>query len=148
MAGAASKGDKEVAGEKLGDGAEILGAGQVGVLHEHLVADQRLTAAVLGQRGPTGEERPYRALVVAHAVIELLVAGHVAQSPVGIERVRGKLAQAALGMSQDRLAAGQVGIPPGHGRVDSCGAVKRAVDAVIGWPVDLRVPLVAKSPRS
>jgi hypothetical protein len=34
MAGAASEGDEEVAGEEFGDGAGVLGPGQVDVLHE------------------------------------------------------------------------------------------------------------------
>ena len=40
---------------EFGVGAEVLRPGEIGVLHQHLVAGQRLVAAILGQRRPAGE---------------------------------------------------------------------------------------------
>ena len=103
VAGAAAEGHKIIAAEQLGHRAQVLRAGQIGVLHQQLIAGQRLVGAVLGQGRPAGKQRPHRALVIAHAVVKLLVGGDVAQAPVGVERVRGKLLQAALGVGQNRF---------------------------------------------
>ncbi len=84
MAGRAAEGDEEVAREELGDGAGVLGPGEVDVLHEHLLAGEGLPRAVFGQGGPAGEEGPDGALMVAQAVVEGLGGSYVAETPVGV----------------------------------------------------------------
>src|SRR3978361_1347626 len=79
VACASSEGLEEVTGEEFGDCSEILRGGEVGILHGALIARQRMAAAVLGQSGPAGEERPYGALVVADGVIEGIGLGYVAR---------------------------------------------------------------------
>ena len=70
MRGAASEDLEILAGEEFGDVAEILGPGEVGVLHQVLVAGEGLAGAVFGQRDPAGEERPDGALVIADGIVE------------------------------------------------------------------------------
>src|SRR3984957_21227483 len=70
VAGTPTKGNKEIAAEEFGVGAEILRPGQVGVLLQELIAGERLVGAVFRERSPAGEERPDGALVVAETVVD------------------------------------------------------------------------------
>jgi hypothetical protein len=64
--------------------------------------------------------------VVAHAVVDGLGVGDVAQAPVGVEGRGGELLEAGLGMVEDRACCRRV--PPGERGIDGAGAVEGAVE--------------------
>src|SRR5205814_2184057 len=77
---------------------------------------------------PAGEERPHGSLVIAHAVVDLLFVGNVAQAPVGVERVLGALTQAAIGVGKKCGVSGnRWAAPPGESRINRGGAVERTI---------------------
>jgi len=66
--------------------------------------------------------------VVAHAVVDLFIIGDVAETPVGIEGVRGELLETGSGLRRDGVVAGEAfAAPPGEGGIDGAGEVERAV---------------------
>ncbi len=100
MAGAPPKGLKEGAGEQFRHGAEVLGRGLVGVLHQVSKARKRSSGAIVRERSPTGKERPHRSLVVAYGVIYRIVLSNIARAPIGREEVRVPVPQAGVRVLQ------------------------------------------------
>ncbi len=87
-----------------------------------------MVGTVLGQRGPAGEERPDRALVIAEAVVDFLGVGDVARTPVGVEGGGDEVPEAVFTPVEDRLTRRRV--PPGEGGIDGGGAIVGAVGVV------------------
>src|SRR5689334_5446502 len=88
-----------VPGENLGEVAKGTIGCEQGIGAEVGVGRKGAVVAVFSDRGPTGEERPDRAIVITRAIVDLRVPGDDAHAPICLMIFSGELRDGVVGVS-------------------------------------------------
>ena len=133
---------REVARQQLGDVAERARERQQRVRHQRLLADVRAAVPVRGHRGPSGEQRPDRSVVVRQRIVQGTVVRQQTRAPVSGDRGAAEVIELRLRAivlhraeperhgRQHRILIDQPRIPE---RVESC-LPRPAVGPGLGHP--------------